>query len=541
MKALIVDDEKPVREAVRYLIPWDSYGIQTVLEAGNGLEAQDLIRSEQPAIIVTDMSMPLMDGAGLLEWIHEHAPGAKTIVISGHSEFQYVKHAILYRGVDYLLKPLNRSQLISAMDRATTLWRQEQEERCRQLDQNVQLNILRPLYWDKVFSDIMSGARNDADAASSLMEEFGIRRNCRECRIAVISMRQLDSRLKDRLNGDLSLLSFIMTNVCNEILKGGRDGYAFRYLNTGLDMVLVLWGRVNRAGELAHEINRAFEQTYGVQFHMGLGSVQPFPGGLRPSFEEARLALRQRNLLQMNQRVHEWREGMTEERAVLSLKPVKEKLTFAILSRDAEKLEAVLREWEGKLNAEQIITESVLEGWMEELSGLLDDWRTELLDSDAASQERAVITPPFDSSGNFSLGLWKERVRAALRTLMDRWSFIQKRDDRLVHEIKQYLDLNYKDEITLQDMAERFFLSKGNVSRKFKQVTSENLTEYLSRIRIEKAKNLLVNPSIRISQIAEWVGFQDDKYFSRVFKKLTGTTPREFRNKGAGAGEHRKD
>ncbi|MBT2291101.1 helix-turn-helix transcriptional regulator [Paenibacillus albidus] len=91
------------------------------------------------------------------------------------------------------------------------------------------------------------------------------------------------------------------------------------------------------------------------------------------------------------------------------------------------------------------------------------------------------------------------------------------------------LDQNYHQEMTLQHIAERFFVSRENISRKYKQVTGEKLSDYLTRLRISKAKLLLQNTELRLAQIAELVGYEDEKYFSRVFKKATGQTPRDSR------------
>lgn len=138
MKVLIVDDEKHVREAIRYFVPWDSYNISGIYEATNGQEATRIMQEHQPAVVFTDMRMPLMDGAELLEWLHRHYPHTKTIVISGYQDFNYVKPAIVYGGTDYLLKPLNSKQLIASAEHAFKLWMEEEAERKRRQRQNMQ-------------------------------------------------------------------------------------------------------------------------------------------------------------------------------------------------------------------------------------------------------------------------------------------------------------------------------------------------------------------------------------------------------------------
>jgi two-component system response regulator YesN len=97
-------------------------------------------------------------------------------------------------------------------------------------------------------------------------------------------------------------------------------------------------------------------------------------------------------------------------------------------------------------------------------------------------------------------------------------------------KIEEYLKQNYQQDINLQEIADRFFLSREYISRKFKQEFHETITDYLAKIRIEKAKELLENPHFKIYEIAYHVGYHNEKYFSKVFKKLIGLTPNEYRS-----------
>lgn len=414
MKALIVDDEKHVRDAIRYFIPWDAYGIESVLEAENGEEAVALIRAELPAVIFTDMKMPIMGGVQLLAWIREHAPRSKTIVVSGYHDFEYVQPTIVYGGMDYLLKPLNSKQLIAAAERAVRTWRLEEEERKRELDREMEVNAMRPLYWDRVLSDLVSGRHSYRESADELEREFGLQPGAKQAAAALIPLQPPHPRLAERFKGDVQLLAFALTNVCNEVLAERRAGRAFRYWGTGLDIGILLWKGAERAGDCLGGLVDALERTYGVRLAVGAGTAVAFPDGIAQSFEEAQQAARQCGAGESDGAVH---------------------------------------------------------------------------------------------------------------------YFAAHKDSQLVHDIRTFLDANYHREVSLQDIAERFHLSRENVSRKFKQVTGENLSDYVATLRIEKAKQLLANPSVRLSQIAEMVGIQDEKYFSRVFKKMTGLSPREYRKR----------
>ena len=117
-KVLIVDDESPVREAVKLLGEWERFGVKAVLEAKNGLEAKSLIEQERPALILSDIQMPHCDGIELMEWVHDYASFSKLVVLTGYDEYSYMRRAIQYGSFDYLLKPIDPDILNDTLSRA---------------------------------------------------------------------------------------------------------------------------------------------------------------------------------------------------------------------------------------------------------------------------------------------------------------------------------------------------------------------------------------------------------------------------------------
>ncbi len=117
---MIVDDEKHVREGLLLLAEWERFGIKTVIEAADGEEAMKLVAKERPQIIFTDMRMPKKDGVALLQWLYTSNWKTKTIVVSGYDDFRYLKETITYQGFDYLLKPINPTDLNKTLQRAVT-------------------------------------------------------------------------------------------------------------------------------------------------------------------------------------------------------------------------------------------------------------------------------------------------------------------------------------------------------------------------------------------------------------------------------------
>jgi two-component system, response regulator YesN len=129
MKAIIIDDEKHVRDGLLLLGEWEKHGIETILEAEDGNEAIKLISEHRPAIIFTDMRMPKRDGISLLKWIHQSDLLSKTIVVSGYDDFDYMRNAIYYKSFDYILKPIDPEILNETLDRAVKEWNDEKLSR----------------------------------------------------------------------------------------------------------------------------------------------------------------------------------------------------------------------------------------------------------------------------------------------------------------------------------------------------------------------------------------------------------------------------
>lgn len=147
--------------------------------------------------------------------------------------------------------------------------------------------------------------------------------------------------------------------------------------------------------------------------------------------------------------------------------------------------------------------------------------------------EELVQKAPYVFASTLSLQDWREWSYHSLLQLSQAIVQRQVREKAKMSDIASFIEQHYQSELSLQDIAKRFFVSREYVSRKFKQEYDVNITDYISSVRINKAKQLMVNPNLRIAKIAEMVGFHDEKYFSKVFKKQEGISPKAYRLGGA--------
>ncbi|MFB5676526.1 response regulator [Paenibacillus terreus] len=553
MKALIVDDEQHGRAAIRLLVNWQEHGITEVLEAEDGGRAIQLVTEEAPQIVITDMRMPGYDGTRLMDWLQAHAPHTKVLVVSGHDDFGLVRHAIRCGGTDYILKPVEQDEINEALSKAVAAWEAEEQQRSRLTLQAIEVNQMRPHYADKLLTELVQSPAGSISALPRLAEELRLPpQGAAVCCAAVLSLAHLDEAVLAKYRAKRQLLSFTILNICSEILERSGAGIAFRHLENTDEVVILYWGGLDMLQERLNAMNTGFCMALGRRMHFGIGPAGPFPQGVSASYQAARQALWRRSLVHTADALHTTdglyvavglhyaeRSAEAQSRA-LRLTDAEEKLRLVVLSGQPDRMAAAAAEWiEEAVSRLPDLTAEQMRSWSRELDWMLgrwlDDRPEDTAGEDPVQPDAAAAVLPVDEEGMLSLPVWKssfaKRLQAAGRALA--LARAHAPENHIIRDIAAYLDAHYADEITLQDISNRFYLSREYISRKFKQEFGVNLSEYLSRLRIRQAKLLLLNPRLRLQQISEMVGYQDEKYFGKVFKKLEGITPGEYRKAGA--------
>ncbi|MBW7474687.1 response regulator [Paenibacillus oenotherae] len=537
MNVLLVDDEQHVREAIKLLVDWDSLGVERIIEAENGSLAIELAKQYRPAIIVTDMMMPVVGGVDLMAWIHEHLPSTRTIAISGHDDFDLVRGTMKYGGLDYILKPIDPEVLGEALKKAKLSWEQEESARLYQNLQKIEMNQLKPVYWDKLFSNLISDVNYYYSVKDVLHNEFQLsREQMPQCQIIIIGLEFVERKITEKFNNHRDLLFFALTNICNELLRSRHAGYACRYWNSESEIVIFYWDRFDELNDLLAEINSCFYRSLRARFDFGAGLAHPFPEGLKNSYDEAKSALKQRNMLQNINWLHVYEaSGMRTDANAgkLHLSDYEEPFRMALLSSSEAEIAVAVNDWLEDVKLLPAISFEQVELWRHEFTVMRSQW-AKLLSSDAGSGSAAELPSlalpiPLDDQGRLSLSLWQTELSDVLMKYSDVLTSSRQKDRSPINDIVKYIEQNYNQGITLQDIASRFHLSREYISRRFKQETGGNMSDFLEKTRIDKAKMLLQNPHLKIIQIAEMVGYPDEKYFSKVFKKSTGCSPGQYR------------
>ncbi len=536
MKLLIVDDEKHVRDVIRLLIQWDLYPIEEIFEASDGQAAIEIIQQQKPEIIFTDMMMPHIPGAELLEWIQRYAPESKTIVISGHNDFTLLRDTIHYGGRDYILKPIDGDVLHEALTKAISSWQKDEVARKQQLQRNIEMNQMRPMYGDKLLSDFTQDAHHVRTVTYLLNHQFALPEATLCSRVSVITIAFLHATYLQKFDHDVDLLFFSLMNICNELLLKNKSGVAFRNWHNEYEIILYIWKESPPAVNVLNEMNQAIHHTYGFKLDFGLGHIHSFPHDLKTSYHEASLALKQRDMLHRQTWIHTLTLQENKVVSRLQFNDYADRFHLAMQSGHKAHIEEVVDHWIQTLCKQPLITAEQVERWWKDFHIIRQRWMQELLthveDTDLMntlyedSQQLSLIA---DEQGLLSLSKWKEQLILGFHQLSQLLLQHQHKENKVIYEICSYIEKHYQENLTLQHISNQFFISREYISRKFKQEFKVNFSDYMSRFRIEKSKLLLLNPHLRIAQIAEEVGYPDVKYFSKVFKKIAGVSPNQFR------------
>lgn len=528
MKVLIVDDEVDVRESIRLLISWSELGIKTVLEASDGNNAIELIQNEKPEFIFTDMNMPGKNGMELLTWIQQQHHQCKTIVISGHDDFHYIQHTLKNGGFDYILKPIDRNEINESFKNALNNWKLDEEKRTKDLQSSQVILQIKPVFFHKMFSNLILQPLSNQSAYEELDKEFNLRKYD-QFQIAILYTDMLHQEIIHKFANQIDLLDSTLLNICNEILGQTNEGYAFKHLNKENEIIIIIWKNFKDFKAKLQKMNDAFTKILHTPFHFGISSINELPEGLKNGYKEAKLALRQSNYLLSSKFIHQLEEKISKVSNTLFFSDFSEGIVIAIKSNDNAQIERAITEFIKAIKELNSVTLDQLEYWRHEFYLMKSYLFKEIFFEEKFDFIQRHVYFPLNKDGRISLDLFKEELIKYCIMFAEELAEKLRKNQNIIFDIKRYIDNHYHENLLLQSIADHFYISREYISRKFKLEFGLNASDYIEKIRIENAKILLMNNGLQISDVAVEVGFQDGRYFSKVFKKVVGVTPKRYK------------
>ena len=503
MRVLLVDDEPAVREAMEMEIDWESYGITNVFYAENGLEALEVLETHKPDIMFCDMEMPKMNGMQLLNEIKTREIGTKVIAVSGYNDFAYVKSTIQAGGLDYILKPIDPEEVIEALEKAVSMKQKEMEEEIQKklfikMSQEAKTQLLRE--W-------LSGKGKYNQEIGSTLQDFNFKNNIISATLLVI--QNFPYICEDLFEGDSALLKFALGNVMGEIL--GTDRQKTVDVDEFLHFLLIDGHNDNNHKFKLDKFVSFCKQYYGLSIIYETCAAVP-KEELYNSVEELKQQLLSRDVQILKG------ESQKDESKGSTILSMRQLLFSAIRDRNINGANVLISDFCSDFVRQPKLTYRDIQMQTIEVNFLLNRFTNE-----KEVGEMPVVDPI--SIWIFDMDIWQEAVKCRVYQLME----YQKENKLNVESVYRYLQEHYQESITIETLTELYHQSPQHISRRFKERHNVTIVAALRQIRMEHAKKYLETTSMPILEIAKLTGYEDENYFSKVFKKEIGVSPKSYR------------
>jgi two-component system response regulator YesN len=509
MRLLIVDDEEQIREGIRRFVISRDMGFEDVDTAENGEQALQKVKIFQPDIILSDVVMPIMNGIHFAQETRKLSKDIKIIMISGHNDFEFARSALKFDACDYILKPIDLDELCNVLSTVILACNQERRERALQ-DEG--LEVVR----ERFLRPFVVGEETDPQEVSRRLALLQLQMDVQQSyRVAYCVSEGNAGFDQGRTVPGLALL----TRLKKEGLSTPHVCFLFD------ERTVVILSPAHEPWDFLQRVMEDPTIYSSVVVGVGESSVDLYD--IPRVFGQARTAAAQRFLRQENG----W----------ILYQNIAEKLRTKV-----EELSLSIQESLRLLQANDIATLKQL------LSGQLVCWRglpgVSLQAIHSMKLELAAYFHKLSREVNGKLGspsyqfhsvdiLEQDTLQQIENWICSQFEMVGERlgksggkqHKRLVEMMKTAADTQYMEPFGIQQLSERMGYSPNYLSALFKQEVGVNFTEYVTKLRIDKAKQLMENPSLKLYEICSMVGYEDENYFSRVFRKYNGMSPSEFR------------
>lgn len=530
---MLVDDDYPVLELLSEVIEWEKLDLRLESLHENGLAAWQHAQERMPDILITDIGMPKMDGLELIRRLKERKPNLRVAILSCLSEFQYAQQAVKLNVQDYLLKdalePIDLEKLLRQF--------KEHLDEERQLDgKELQLRHLvegtKDLRKEKfirntIHQPLLSTQNWLAEAAS-----FGLELEGMACLPALGSIDKYRSA-KQRFLSD-ETLRFAVDNVVEETIRSlGSPAVHFSY---GPKEIFVLFpfrpdlkrNIFDEAGDVLRAVQNALLKTLKISMSFILGGICPQPEALKPQLNgliasyAQRFYMQERSIAKMrtyasgeqdlfsyyDQASSEFRELIVGKKADAVAPAVERWIAFL---REREFAPEIVKDWALKLMLDLKLKLQSLQYFRSAYSA--DVLHKEMVEIDSLAQLKDWLTDRLQSAIAVAVEVMGQSARSEVREACD------------------YVSRNLDKRISLEEVADKLYLNPSYFSRLFKKETGETFIEYVTRMKIQRAKELLDQTDHSVGKICEMLGYDNQSYFIKLFKSHTGVTPLEYRGK----------
>lgn len=518
---MIVEDETYVRNSLKKLIDWKGLGCSVVCDAEDGEHALELLLSNSIDIVITDIKMDNTDGITLAQQIKEKDPDIQIIFITGYADFEYAKSAIKLDIRDFILKPTDPEELREAVLRAISEIesKRTKERRIEKLQQIINKNI--PVLRERFLFELAYGRFPSEPALKERLRFLSMRLH--DYYVVLFEIDKYREFIAAHDEQYRQVVRFGMRET-SALLSDSGEPFYFLELDANLFMFVISGLEVMSKIEAFRD---GVTELFGISLSFGLSERTADVTRFRSAVSQAGEALR-----------YKFYTGIG------SIVPYRDVTDGAVPAKQCIVDSAPLVEQVTAGNTNKVKTELViLFNALKSCKGGSVEYVKNVASEIVILLERYLFTNDY----SFSIGpqghellneIANSKTFNALERLLVQYVVTiteaiqenhRQKNSSLVRTITEFISRNYHKAIKLDDLANVVYKHPKYLSRLIKQETGSNFSDILLKVRMEKAKELLMKNELNISEVAYKVGINDPHYFSKIFKKYYDMTPTEYR------------
>lgn len=538
IKVFLVEDEMVIRRGIKNSIDWEKEGYIFCGEASDGELAYPMIIKEKPDILITDIRMPFMDGLELCKLVKKELPNIKILILSGYDEFDYAKEAIRLGVTEYLLKPISSGKLLEVLNGVSESIRREKEDKdlVRKYMEEMRENTEHEK--QKFFEQMIAGNLSMADALETGEKyEMNLSAGMYNLLLFRFTLGE-ENRKSGELLGEAEYAIEKLTERLEYVFEfqRGVEGWAFLLMADNEEQMS------ERVKELSKDLEEIMKNYSTIAYFGGIGQPVARLRELEESFREAERALAARFTMELNR--------------IISVEDIR-------MAQNVDTLDDIEITSFGEIEKTRTMLEKFLNnGAEDEIDEFVDVYINELPEENLKSvlMRQYIIMDAYIVMMSFcekiegiegEMQAQSEELKNSMKTIQTleeiknyirmllkkiigvRDTISGRRYSDIIEIAKDQIRKTYmSDEISLNTIAAEVGMSPSYFSSIFSKEMGKTFVEYLTEIRMDRAKELLMCSSMKTSEIGYEVGYKDPHYFSYIFKKTQNCTPKEFRARG---------
>jgi len=530
-RVVIIDDDERVLNGLKKVIPWRNLSCKCVGVAKNGKAGLDIIRREIPDIIITDIYMPQKNGLDMIKQLREEGYDGKVVILSGYSDFEYARTAMRLNINDYLSKPSSRDTIEKVLIKIIDQLESQLKKRISLTKLHKKMQLYEPVIekeWGRSVLTGMNFLNRHTDPPLSIIQNWSIKSHV----TLVITYESKVFRDSLFLKNE-NLFKFATSNIVKETIRIIFDDFLYAEIHPYQYAVCIHMSKSdlkryndnlkNLKYELVNNIKKVLKQNVFVT-----------TGGIKSNWEEisksTKEAIEKLPSEVTSKTIDRSKSIYTTSKSISLLTDtiqINSELYNVIRYADNEKANRIITSIFTQLKNKPFHKPSAIHLGIEIWTLITYSLNDIGISINDIYQDGLDVYQIFSDQNSWET-LYEELKEIIFQVCNHQVRTENLSHRKLVEQVCEIMEKKLEENLTLNDIADKLLISRNYLGTVFKKVTGESYRDYLTRLRMKKAKKMILEGNYLIYEVTEKVGYKTPAYFSTVFKKYTGYTPTEL-------------